>query len=189
MKYDITQKQTRGAKRTLDAFSNEMFSLLSKKTFEDIAVNEICDQTNYPRATFYNYFDDKYDLLNYCWLCLAGMIRLDEYDCLNPDDTLYIYFDRVYDFTEANRVIIQKILQNNLEIGYMFSSFRTFMNTQIRKIFKDCSSTAHYKIPWEIVADHYSNTLMLIWQWCFEKDLSCSKEDAHEYLRYLVGKL
>lgn len=38
MKYDLTKPLTRGAKRTLDAFRREMFSLLSGKTFEEITV-------------------------------------------------------------------------------------------------------------------------------------------------------
>ena len=67
MKYDITKRATKGAQRTLEAFSGTMFELLSRKSFEEITVNELCQQSNYPRATFYNYFDDKYDLLNYCW--------------------------------------------------------------------------------------------------------------------------
>ena len=59
MKYDLTKPLTRGAKRTLDAFRREMFSLLSEKPFEEITVGELCENAQYPRATFYNYFDGK----------------------------------------------------------------------------------------------------------------------------------
>ena len=79
MKYDLSKPITRGAKRTLDALSGAMFLLLSEKSFEEITVGELCEQAQYPRATFYNYFDDKYDLLNYCWLSLAEKIGLSEY--------------------------------------------------------------------------------------------------------------
>ena len=58
MKYDLTKPLTRGAKRTLDAFRREMFSLLSEKTFEENTVGELCENAQYPRATFYNYLDD-----------------------------------------------------------------------------------------------------------------------------------
>ena len=58
MKYDLTKKTNRFAERTLKDFSETLFSLVEKKKFEDITVNELCNACNYPRATFYNYFQD-----------------------------------------------------------------------------------------------------------------------------------
>ena len=51
-----------------------MFMLLSEKSFEEITVRQLCEAAQYPRATFYNYFDDKYDLLGYCWQTLAEQV-------------------------------------------------------------------------------------------------------------------
>ena len=34
------------------------------------SVQKICDICNYPRSTFYNYFDDIYDLMDYCWIAI-----------------------------------------------------------------------------------------------------------------------
>ena len=58
MKYNTNKKMTRGAKRTLNDFMCTMFTMLSEKNFEEITVGELCKCANYPRATFYNYFDD-----------------------------------------------------------------------------------------------------------------------------------
>ena len=38
--------------------------LMRKNVFEKITIKQICDQTGVIRATFYNYFEDKYDCLN-----------------------------------------------------------------------------------------------------------------------------
>ena len=79
MKYDLTKKLTIGASRTLYSLQQSLLSLLSEKSFEEIAVGELCEKAMLPRATFYNYFDDKYDLLEYCmmrsatgWTAAAG---------------------------------------------------------------------------------------------------------------------
>lgn len=189
MKYDLTKEPTKGAKRTLGDFKDRMFLLLSREKFEEITVNEICEGANYPRATFYNYFDDKYDLLNYCWYWLTKQIQLDEYQHIEQSEMLYVFFDRIFDFTEKNKEIIHSVLVNNSEVGYMFSSFRNFMNMQVRSIFNNCQVAIEYPIPREIVADHYSNTLLLVWQWCNWKDHSCSKTKAHKYLQYLIGNI
>ena len=187
MKYDINKPLTKGVKRTLEAFTTKMFELLSKEPFEQISIMQLCDETQYPRATFYNYFEDKYDLLNFCWLILAKKIKIDEYHHVNENEMFYVYFDRIYDFTRENETIIRKVLQQNNEMGYMFSSFRNFLNNQMRLIFKDCPEASKKDIPTELLADQYSNTLFLVWQWITIKENNCSKEKAHKYLHYLIN--
>ncbi|MEA4926099.1 MAG: TetR/AcrR family transcriptional regulator [Syntrophomonadaceae bacterium] len=189
MKYDLTKKTTRGAERTLDAFSTTMFEQLSTKTFEEITVNELCEKSNYPRATFYNYFDDKYDLLNYCWYSIGRQIHLEEYAELDSEKSLYIFFDRAYDFASNHLVNIQRILKFNPIDSFLMNHFRGYLNTQMRDIFQQCPEKERYKIPYEIVADHYSNTLLLILEWSFLRMKDCSKAQAHQYLKYLLEAL
>ena len=91
--------KTRFAKRALEDFSRTMIELLSKKPFENIMVSEICEISNYPRATFYNYFEDKYDLLNYCWDCFGEKIDFqNDYDYMDTDEKMYDLFNSLYDF-------------------------------------------------------------------------------------------
>lgn len=186
MKYDLTRQPTRGAKRTLGDFKDRMFLLLSQKPFEDISVNELCAQANYPRATFYNYFDDKYDLLQYCWIRLAEEIHLDDYRHAPEDRRLDLFFDRIFDFTQQNRRQIHEILLHNPDVGYMFGSFRSFMDAQMRLIFRSCAEAAAAPVPREILADHYSNTILLVWKYCYAGNTACTKEQAHQYLHFLL---
>lgn len=189
MKYDLSKPLTRGAKRTLYAFKDGMFTLLAQKPFEEITVNELCELVNYPRATFYNYFDDKYDLLNFCWNCLGKEIRLNEYEHMVPEESPYIFFDRICDLADANIDRIHKILQNNPETKYMLSSFRNYMYAQVRVTFENCTVAEAHQIPKEILAKHYSNTLLLILEWRYWRETICTREEALQYLRYLVGNL
>ncbi len=188
MKYDTSKKLTKGQIRTLDAFSKAMFLMLANNSFEEITVGQLCDNVSYPRATFYNYFDDKYDLLNYCWYTLAKKIKLDEYRHCSNDEMLYLYFDRICDFTKENIKIIEKILSHNSEVAYMFSSFHNFLNNYMRQIFKDCPDASKKEIPNELLADHYSNTLLLVWQYLL-LNKRCTKKQAYDYLNYLVKNL
>ena len=189
MKYDAKKKLSKGQLRTLDAFSKEMFMLLSNNSFEEITVGELCNNTNYPRATFYNYFDDKYDLLNYCWQTLALKIGFDEYKHSEDNEMLYVYFDRIYNFTKDNIEMINKVLLHNSEVGYMFSSFRNYLTNQMRFVFKDCPVANKKDIPNRLLADHFSNTLILVWQYSTIMDETCTRKQAHKYLRYLIDNL
>ncbi len=53
----------RGTMKT--ALAENLRELMKKKLFEKITIKQICDETGVIRATFYNYFDDKYDCLNW----------------------------------------------------------------------------------------------------------------------------
>ena len=47
------------------AMSRGMRTLMSEKKFDDITVAEICEVSAVSRRTFYRYFQDKYELLNF----------------------------------------------------------------------------------------------------------------------------
>jgi len=53
------------------SLSEDLRELMEKHLFEKITIKQICDQTGVIRATFYNYFDDKYDCLN--WIVRRDM--------------------------------------------------------------------------------------------------------------------
>lgn len=189
MKYDLENKTNRFATRTLATFSNTLFQLLSKKNFETIMVNEICEISNYPRATFYNYFDDKYDLLEYCWSILRKKIRLDEYPNIEPEKRTYEIFDRIYDFLNINRNNLSSILHLNTLNGELITNFRIYTKSQISNIMEHCSCTERYTIPYGIIAEHYCNTIMLVLEWSFLQNKQLTKKEAHEYLTYLLSNI
>lgn len=49
--------------RTIRDFENALITLLEKKFFESLTVDQICKEALMHRSSFYRYFSDKYDLL------------------------------------------------------------------------------------------------------------------------------
>ncbi len=49
--------------KTLRSLKKAFLDLLEKKRFEDISVQQLCQEAEIRRATFYNHFQDKYDFL------------------------------------------------------------------------------------------------------------------------------
>ena len=76
MKSKLSDKASRFAKRALADFSERMIVMLSDMPLEEISVQKICDVCNYPRSTFYNYFDDIYDLMDYCWIVIEKYLNV-----------------------------------------------------------------------------------------------------------------
>lgn len=187
MKYDLNSKTNRFAKRTLSAFSEGLFDMLETKSFENIMVNELCDKANYPRATFYNYFEDIYDLLEYCWYAVSQKINIEDYKDMEAEERVHVLFDRLYDFMDEHRIRLNHILKHNKEDGQMAASLHRYMGQQIRTIMMNSPCTAKYEIPYELVADHYCNTLLLVIEWSFLKSEKYTKGDAKKSIMYLLN--
>ena len=189
MKYDLNNKSNRFAQRTLLAFSSTLMEMLETREFEKITIGEICDACNYPRATFYNYFDDIYDLLNYCWIAMLQDIKVDDYPEMMPEERVYIIFDRIYDYFDFYRERLQKIMSSNSLDGALVMSCRLFVKQQTSKIMLDCPYGVTHVIPYELKAEHFSNTIQLIIEWCFLRRKITSKKEAERCLRYLLENI
>lgn len=55
------------------SLAENLRSLMQKHLFEKITIKQICDETGVIRATFYNYFEDKYDCLN--WIVYHDLVE------------------------------------------------------------------------------------------------------------------
>lgn len=187
MKYDLTKKPTRGAQRTLESFSNTMFELLSEEPFEKISVNKICDISNFPRATFYNYFDDKFDLVDYCWYVIAQDIEVDKVTKVKSNQSLIVYFDRLYDVFKSNQHLLDNILQYNDFSGQLVNSFINYFKDKMQEILSKTIDYSKTGLPVELIADHCSETVILVLKWIFLKHHDANKQIAHEYLQKLLN--
>lgn len=189
MKYDLNNKTNRFAQRTLAAFSETLMELLETKPFEKITVNEICEACNYPRATFYNYFDDSYDLLNYCWTVMMQEVRVEDYSEMKTEERLFIIFERLYDYFDSWRERLGRITAVNPPDGALVVSGTLFVKQQTLKIMMNCPCLSRYPIPYKLVAEHYSNTIQLVIEWCFLWGQISSRQEAEECLRYLLANV
>ena len=187
MRYNL-EKRNRFAMRTLDAFSSTMFDLLETKSFETIMVSELCSLSNYPRANFYNYFEDKYDLLEYCWDILKSKVRLYDFKDLETDHRIYEVFGRIYDFFEQRQERLFRILVHNSLEGELYTRFKQYVKVQILEIMDTIDFSDHNGLPNRLWAEHYCNTILLVLEHSFLKEQRIDKETAVLYLRILLQK-
>lgn len=187
MKYDLSKKLTIGASRTLISLQQAMLNLLAAKSFEEIAVQELCEKAMLPRATFYNYFDDKYDLLEYCFLSVHKRIDSDYQETSNCQKRLNALMENFIDFFDQNIGAVQSILKNNHPNQYFINQMRFYLITNMMAAFKSSPNTHQFKIPQEMAAKLYSEAVLIILEWKYLDKKECSKAQAKEYLRMMVS--
>lgn len=188
MKIDPNDKNKNFTKRLLNDFSTGLLQLLEKKRLESITIAQLCEKTNYPRSTFYNYFDDIYDLMDYCWEAISQQINIADFRDIEHNKRTLALFDMVYDYMEANRTSIDRMLKHNPIDGAMLLSMDRFIRRTIYYMVTECPFSYKYPVPYEIVAQHYSNTVQMILSACF-LDKSIVREEAVSYMDFLLGTL
>ncbi|GHP14796.1 hypothetical protein YK48G_22210 [Lentilactobacillus fungorum] len=186
MKYDLAKKPTLGSRRTLKSFSTTMFQLITKKSFEKITVNEICRLSEYPRATFYNYFDDKYDLLNYCWYLIFTQAGVRADTVVASQDTFEECFDRLYDVFDQYRSIIKLIVRKNPINDELALSFTDYFRRTVKRIFTNSFDESKMTIPLDLIVIQTVELILNVLEWDFLEDHEITRKQTYYYLHVLL---
>lgn len=167
-------------------FLEALLLQLQQKPFEKITVAGICEGADYPRSTFYNYYEDIYDLLEHLWLKLREQALQENYLEIPEKERPYRLFDSLYAVLDLQRPVIENVLQHNAADSPLFESFRHYLRLQVADIMSNCPCTSRYPFPYPVIAEHYSNTILLVLECCFIRKEKLDKEDADRLLRYLL---
>jgi len=186
LKYDPSKKQSRGVERTQRAFTMAMFDSLAEKPFDKITVNAICQKADYPRATFYNYFDDKFDLLNCCWYKLGQEIHLDVNNTELDRSAIMEVFAQTYKLFYNYQPLLLNIIKNNPLDGQLVTHFIHHFTKVIGKSIETSLDTSEINTPAELVARHCSSTVLEVLEWIFLGQNKTTLEEAEGYLEELL---
>jgi len=100
MKLDFRAKLSVSQKRTTTMIVNALYMLLTKKSFDEITVREICKISLIPHSTFYNYFEDKYDVVKWSFYAIVYNYYPEMDEIMNHYDNIEKSADLLYDFID-----------------------------------------------------------------------------------------
>ena len=189
MKFKLSDKTSRFAKRTLADFSEKMIAMLADMPLEEMSVQKICDICNYPRSTFYNYFEDIYDLMDYCWIAIMKDMDIEKYLNVQGEKNTEQIFSFLYEYLDRYRPQIYRILLKNGLEGRSMASLRAFMKKQIGQIISKCPGTRDFPVREDIMVDYYVATLEMLLEKCFFAKEQLSKEEALQTVGFLLGSV
>lgn len=187
MQRDLKINQSSNKQRTVRDFSSAMFKLLEHQSFEKITVQEICTESHYPRSTFYNYFNDKFDLMNQCWNEQIVKLNFDDGKRVLASQIIELFFSRAYDLVQENRDDIRLIMQHNDINDQLWTSFRSSINNILNAIFLQCEQVTESKLPADMLSEYLSSTCLLVLKKCFFSKKVVPLEEAQRYLKQIIN--
>lgn len=190
MKYLNNDEMTIGTKRTLMLLRKSLTELLMIKPLEQISIQELCDKAMISRGTFYNYFYDKYDLLNYDWSQIQLIIDPEFTNPdLNHDDYrayMSLFLKNLIKFLSQEREIFRKIIDKNAD-SIFSSNMHEYIELQILlKLKATLTNNTNHKIPLELMADIYANTIITMARWWLKFGDGYTEDEAFQFFRMLI---
>lgn len=163
------------------SLAENLRALMVKKMFEKITIKQICDETGVIRATFYNYFDDKYDCLN--WIVHMDFIGTDPHNTNTKN-----IIDNMLDNVVENRAFYKA--------GYMVTgqnNFEDMIRDNLSQMYLDVFSKERDPeflphLSNEFLARYFAeSSAFIIKSLVYERGMSTAKE-AQEIAHELAGR-
>ncbi len=110
-------KEDLRVQKTYKALCDSFLQLLSRKKFEEITINELCETAMIRRATFYKHFEDKYDFFAFfvrkMRIHMTADLAPEEVENLTPNDYCLRLFTEFIHFIGSNRQIVNSVLNSS----------------------------------------------------------------------------
>ena len=182
---DRRQQKTRAAVFT--AFS----ALLSRKSYSRITVQEIIDEANVGRTTFYAHFETKDDLLKTLCEELFGHIINSAMDCTHTHG-LYsdgsapgsVFCHLLQHLQENENNILELLSCESSEIFLRY--FKDSLDALIRQQFVGQNRTANTDIPQDFLVNHITGSFVEMVLWWSKGRMKQTPEELDRYFRVVI---
>lgn len=176
----------RRQRKTRDAIFEAFGSLLSQKSFSKISVQEIIDEANVGRTTFYAHFPTKDDLLKEMCADLFSHVFSDTpgkestHDfSMKTGNPHAIITHILYHLLDNKKNIIGILTSESGELFLGF--FRQYLNELLAARLLSGVDAGAKGIPYDFLVNHISSGFVGMVQWWIQDQLRQSPEELADY--------
>ena len=165
--------------RTKKFLTKSLMDLIIEKDFEDISVTDICEKALITRATFYKYFEDKYNLAQYLLYELEEQIfekGLQNFSYNSPKELYLKLTELCYDYINCHQHNFFKFIKHSYGNRLRLMILST-INDYIENITKKEQHNFNFKIPVEIVSKFTTGGFAYLMLYMIENNTTFTKEE------------
>lgn len=182
----------RRVQRTQQSLQNALVALMLEKPYAKITIQEIIDRADVGRATFYNHYDDKDDLL------LRGVADIthqrEELAALFSDGKMQEHIQQMgtlptghmFEHSRRNRTLHQvmfKRSQENLILEKVTLFLRTMIEEQLAALHADERLAT---VPQPIMAHFLTGGLLALIRWWHDEGFPYSAEQMDGFVQQIT---
>ena len=180
-------KSDRRTQKTKYSIQEALFSLMQKKQYYRITIQNIIDKANVGRSTFYSHYSTKDELFLSCIQPMLEMINIDigKYIELGEASSQSV-FELFEHIKQNNRVVRGLIKAENSSL--FFEKIVTHFDSQAQKYLnRKIIRPDILKIPLPILTHHISTTLVGLVKWWSNNNMPYSSEKMCQFFQELIN--
>lgn len=171
--------------KSQDAIKKAVIELMSKKSFDDITIQDISDKANVHRATIYLHYQDKFDLLNkLIEEHIQALREISDWACEMDLGTATQAF---FDYFERNYLFFSTMLASKGA-----PSFRSYFLEFIIEEFKDevdPSEERNHELSGEVMLRFMGTAYVGIVEWWINKGMLCPPAELAKQVGVLLERI
>lgn len=173
------KKQPEITERTRQAFIDAFCELYSQKPVEKISIQEIANKSGYNRSTFYQYFSDIYEILDYIENDIIAYMKEVLQNTLGADTSNFPFVQNLILMFESKGKYLNALLGDYGSIRFVERVKSALPINQLKRNISEDNSLLPYLMEF-----HLSTSMSLFRLW-----LRRNKDISHEELFALIDTL
>jgi AcrR family transcriptional regulator len=176
----------RRQQKTREAIFSAFSSLLSKKNYNQISVQEIIDEANIGRTTFYAHFETKEfllkelceELFNHIIDTAMGLSHNHyHYTCNCKTDSVFLHLLRHLQENDLNILELLSSENNEIFLRYFKSNLKRLIISQ----YAEKGSLKNSELPEDYLVNHISSSFVEAVSWWISRKRKDTPEEITEY--------
>lgn len=179
----------RRQKKTREAIFRALQTLLERKPYHTITVQEIIDEANIGRSTFYAHFETRDELLRAMCTDIFHHVFTEEL----PQEADHVHLEAAKSLELKLGHILYHLRENRLNLKGLLASesgdiFLTYLRDYLRDLFKRYLSEFHPKVPEGYLLNHLTGSFVETVKWWVMQDMVPEPETVAAYYMAVIRK-
>ena len=184
-----TNELDRRTLKTKHAIQEALFSLMLKKQYSRITIQNIIDKANVGRSTFYSHYNTKDELLLACIDPMLDMIKINigKYIESGGTSSQSVSVLELFEHVKQNSRVINGLLKAE-NPNLFFNRVVMHCDNQAQQYLSSKIKTGNtIKIPIPILTHHISITLTGLVKWWLNNNMPYTPEQMNQYFHGLIN--
>jgi AcrR family transcriptional regulator len=177
-------KQDRRSKRTQKLLGKALNSLMLERRYCDLTVQDILDEANVGRSTFYTHFWDKDDLLESQIEQLLEALTFHIHDAPTANARLFPSLGLFQHIQEQQRFYQALVRGQGIEL--VLRTLRLQLCEYVERRLRSLNPSSGPSIAITVTAQAIVGTLLALLQWWMETEVTLSAEQIDAYYHQLI---